>query len=78
MSGRLPVPDVEKRPRDAATEALIAEALAEEEARKKARKAQDGGEGALVARVCLRWGRVCVRRRRPPPPFTVAAKHSNN
>jgi hypothetical protein len=67
MSGRLPVPDVEKRPRDAATEALIAEALAEEEARKRARKAQEGGTGA-----------VCVGLRAAPDraAAVVAAKRA--
>lgn len=46
----LPVPDINKRQRDDATEALIREALEEEQQRKKAKKGDvaGGAEGCAV------------------------------
>lgn len=43
----LPVPDINKRHRDDETEALIKEALEEEQQRKKAKKGELGGKLAV-------------------------------
>jgi hypothetical protein len=54
----LPVPDVGKRPRDDLTDALIQEALQEEQERKRQKKAQQGKGPSWVVPLLLHMKRT--------------------